>query len=128
MNVFKCQPTDNKHKVSLGNGSIIHTQALQYTDQAAAHFGIRPEHITIANDDNFDVQGLVSVVEHLGSETFVYVEVESVGMFTLRVNDIANVAVGETIGLRFDPLKAHLFDAQELTITRHELIEPKRSL
>lgn len=127
MNVFECAPTDHPQKISLRNGNVITTQAMEYTGEAAVHFGIRPEHIDIINDNNSDVRGCVSVVEHLGSETFVYVEVDSIGMITLRVNDIADVAVGETIGLKFNPKKAHLFDAKALAITRHILIEPKRS-
>lgn len=125
MNVFECQATDQQHKVILNSGDVIETQANEYTHNAAAHLGIRPEHISLTQRDSADVCGVVSVVEHLGSETFLYVDVEKVGLFTVKMNGIANVAIGESIGLKFEAGKIHLFDEQEQVITRHEFSEPK---
>src|SRR6476469_1653510 len=49
----------------------------------AKTIGIRPEHITVSKDgDGWD--GTVNVAEHLGSDTFLYVDVPGIGQLTAR--------------------------------------------
>jgi multiple sugar transport system ATP-binding protein len=59
------------------------------------------------------------VVERLGSDSYAYVAVDKIGIVTVRiVGNAADVAVGRTVGLRFDPARLHLFTADGRTIGR----------
>jgi multiple sugar transport system ATP-binding protein len=49
----------------------------------AATVGVRPEHISVARDSG-KWRGIVSVAEHVGSDTFLYVAVDGAGDLTVR--------------------------------------------
>ncbi|MCB1489969.1 MAG: TOBE domain-containing protein, partial [Bauldia sp.] len=73
-----------------------------------ATFGIRPEHLVLA-DTGFAAK--VQVVEPTGSETQVYMKLgghDLVGVFRERIR----VEPGETLHLTADPALVHLFDRQ----------------
>ena len=46
--------------------------------------GVRPEHLAIARDDGRPGRAAVGVAEHLGSDTFLHVHVDGVGLMTVR--------------------------------------------
>jgi multiple sugar transport system ATP-binding protein len=74
----------------------------------AASFGVRPEHLTLA-ESGFPAE--VQVVEPTGSETQVFMKLgkhDFVGVFRERVR----VAPGETLHLQTDPALVHLFDRE----------------
>ena len=50
----------------------------------AATIGVRPEHIELSTESG-EWPGRVGVAEHLGSDTFVHVEVDGIGQLTARV-------------------------------------------
>ncbi len=77
----------------------------------AVHFGIRPEHIRLAEGDRADCTGLVEVVERLGSDTIVYANVDGWGIVVVRLNGTADTQIGDSIGLHFDRAQVRLFDA-----------------
>ena len=77
--------------------------------QGAATIGIRPEHVVV-NRDGKGWTGRVAVAEHLGSDTFLYVDVPEVGTLTARCPGEMHGHVGETIGLAPDPTRLHRFD------------------
>src|ERR1044071_2069132 len=65
----------------------------------AATIGVRPEHITVARDGE-GWEGTVGVAEHLGSDTFVYVDVPQVGTLTARTIGEAGIRVGDRVRLK----------------------------
>ncbi|MBI2257054.1 MAG: ATP-binding cassette domain-containing protein [Proteobacteria bacterium] len=69
---------------------------------AAAHgahtLGIRPEHLRLVQSGGI-WQGEVSHVEHLGSDTFVYVDVPETGTLTLRLDGEAEAVPGANVSL-----------------------------
>ncbi|WP_417691431.1 ABC transporter ATP-binding protein [Roseibium sp.] len=77
--------------------------------------GIRPEHLTLSTTEGM-WKGVVTVAEHLGSDTFLYVNVEGFDAMTVRVNGEFNVKHGDTVYLSPDPEKLHRFDQQGLRI------------
>jgi multiple sugar transport system ATP-binding protein len=77
--------------------------------------GIRPEHVLLSTESG-DWKGRVMVAEHLGSDTFLHVDVEGIGMVTARSNgDFASKA-GDTVYLTPDKTRIHKFNESGLAI------------
>jgi inositol-phosphate transport system ATP-binding protein len=105
-------------QVSAANGHFVaknDTIALNVAtrgEKAAAYrdeviLGIRPEDITIAPDG--DVTGTVFVVEPLGREDLLEVQVDK-ERFILLADTTENYKAGDTVRLKFDMDKAQFFD------------------
>jgi multiple sugar transport system ATP-binding protein len=81
--------------------------------------GIRPEDIAVAPPDSAMLAGEVQIAEHLGGETFVYVNLQGGQSITVEIQGQASASAGERIGLSFADTAYHLFDAKERVI-RHQ--------
>jgi multiple sugar transport system ATP-binding protein len=89
----------------------------------ASTLGVRPEHIRVVRDasaeptpDGEAWTGQVTQAEHLGSDTFVFVDVPGIGMVDARCTGNLRVAVGDTVTLVPDMALLHRFDAQQQAI------------
>ena len=76
--------------------------------ESVATVGIRPEHVHVARDGG-PVKGVVTVSEHLGSDTFLHVKTDH-GMMTVRVGGDVPVSHGDVVALSPDPAHLHRFD------------------
>jgi multiple sugar transport system ATP-binding protein len=76
----------------------------------ASTIGIRPEHIT-ASRDRGEWQGMVRVAEHLGSDTFLHIDADTVGRITARAPGELALAAGDKVGLTPRPDRIHRFDS-----------------
>jgi len=94
--------------IRLGDGSSLAMDAA--AGEAVTHFGIRPEHAEIADAGAAHVIGNVEVVERLGSETNVYIDLPQIGQFLVRHRGFSPLKPGDRAGVRFDLAHAHLFD------------------
>ena len=88
--------------------------------EAAKHeahtIGIRPEHLSVSTVSG-DWKGTVGVSEHLGSDTFFHVTVESFDEpITVRAGGDVDLHYGDTIFLSPDPALIHKFDGNGLRI------------
>ncbi|KAF0116591.1 MAG: sorbitol/mannitol transport system ATP-binding protein [Rhodobacteraceae bacterium] len=84
--------------------------------EAAKHnahtIGIRPEHITVGEGP---WEGVVGLSEHLGSDSFIKVDVAGLGIINVRGSGELNVHHGDRV--RLAPAgKIHRFDSQGLAI------------
>nr|WP_314085825.1 ABC transporter ATP-binding protein [uncultured Shinella sp.] len=77
--------------------------------------GIRPEHIKLSKESG-SWKGVVGVAEHLGSDTFLHVNVEGIGMLTVRADGDFPVTHGDTVWLTPDATRIHRFDDMGLAI------------
>jgi len=77
----------------------------------AATIGIRPEHLKIGKNGE-GWPGIVSVAEHLGSDTFLYVEAGEIGMLTCRYIGELDLKAGDRVWLSPDPARLHRFDKE----------------
>ena len=84
--------------------------------RGADSVGIRPEHTEISTSAG-EWPGTVRVAEHLGSETFVYVEVDGLGQFTVRVDGETPVHAGNRVFLSPREPRLHKFNAAGLRIS-----------
>ncbi|GAB2591508.1 ABC transporter ATP-binding protein [Nitrincola alkalisediminis] len=80
--------------------------------------GVRPEHlrITAASDSTFKAK--LTVSEHLGADTFCYVETADQEVLTVRAAGHFQMKFGSDIGLELDVQQCHLFDDQDRTLAR----------
>jgi multiple sugar transport system ATP-binding protein len=78
-------------------------------EAGAAAIGIRPEHITVTRDGQ-GWDGTVSVAEHLGSDTFLYVDVPGIGLLTARGAGELGIHSKEKVRLMPQPQHLHRFD------------------
>lgn len=80
-----------------------------------ATIGIRPEHITIAASGG-EITGTISHVEHLGSDTNVFVSCEKAGLISVRLFGDHQYEVDTTQTLHFDRERMFKFDSDGLRI------------
>ncbi len=82
-----------------------------------AEIGVRPEHVVL--DPDGPLRGRTIAVEHLGSDTFAYVDLAGDERpVVARLADGRSVMPGQTVALHPDPARLHLFDAGGRTL-RH---------
>jgi multiple sugar transport system ATP-binding protein len=74
----------------------------------AATIGVRPEHLRIDRDGQ-GWPGTVTVAEHLGSDTFLYVDAGKIGTLTVRYVGELDLAAGDAVSLAPDPVRVHRF-------------------
>jgi multiple sugar transport system ATP-binding protein len=76
---------------------------------AAETIGVRPEHLK-ASRDGEGWEGQVSVAEHLGSDTFLHVDVPEIGSLTARSIGELGLTAGDRVRLQPDSGRIHRFD------------------
>jgi multiple sugar transport system ATP-binding protein len=75
----------------------------------AASVGVRPEHLKISREGE-GWPGTITVAEHLGSDTFLYVDAGSIGTLTARHVGELNLSSGDRVVLTPTPSRIHRFD------------------
>ncbi len=78
--------------------------------QGAATIGLRPEHIDLSGSAGI-WRGTVGIAEHLGSDTFLRVQVEGIGMITVRAGGDTDLRHGDAVWLTPQPGRMHRFGA-----------------
>jgi multiple sugar transport system ATP-binding protein len=77
----------------------------------AVSLGIRPEHVVIASGRSAACNGKISLVEMLGHETYLEVEIGNGQQISALVEGDDAYTVGQSIGLAFAAEDCHLFKA-----------------
>ncbi|MDJ0631311.1 MAG: sn-glycerol-3-phosphate ABC transporter ATP-binding protein UgpC [Rhodobacter sp.] len=111
MNILPCRAIDGG--VHVADSTDFEMPGIE---GSPAHFGIRPEHIRIADPDQAILKGTVGVAEHLGGDSFVYVDIPGAEPVNIRIAGGAEIVEDQEIGLTFDAADVHLFGADEARI------------
>ncbi|MHA1564103.1 MAG: ABC transporter ATP-binding protein [Alphaproteobacteria bacterium] len=114
MNVVDCLAREGD--LVFPNGT---TATLGRTPENVAKCGARPEHIMLSAPETGDLRGVVDAIEYLGSDTFVYIEVDHVGLFTVRIVGFSDLKAGTAVGIQFDRSQLILFDSNGMAIAWH---------
>jgi multiple sugar transport system ATP-binding protein len=77
--------------------------------RAATTIGVRPEHLKVDREGQ-GWQGTVMVAEHLGSDTFLYVDAGPVGTLTARYIGELPLSAGDKVSLSPESGRIHRFD------------------
>jgi multiple sugar transport system ATP-binding protein len=83
--------------------------------KGADTIGVRPEHLLLSKESGL-WKGTVTVAEHLGSDTFLHIKVDGIGMITARAGGEFACQHGDTVFLTPDETKIHTFDSKGLAI------------
>jgi multiple sugar transport system ATP-binding protein len=78
--------------------------------RGATTIGVRPEHLKVDREGQ-GWQGTVTAAEHLGSDTFLYVDAGPVGTLTARYIGELSLEAGDKVSLSPEPARIHRFDA-----------------
>jgi multiple sugar transport system ATP-binding protein len=84
--------------------------------------GMRPEHLSVAPDG--PLGGEVMVVERLGGETFLYVQVTPTNLFIVQAEGDNPAKVHDRVAITVNPRTSHLFRADGTAVAlleRHPL-------
>jgi multiple sugar transport system ATP-binding protein len=88
-------------------------------DEAAkfnAHsIGVRPEHLHVTKEKG-TWRAKVQVAEHLGSDTFIYANVDGLGLMTIREEGEEELNPGDSVWLTPDPDRIYRFDKAGIAI------------
>ena len=114
MNFLAATLAGNGSEARLADGAIVALPSLGATGGDAI-LGIRPEHLhPVASGTTGAIAGRISFVENLGSDTFAFVASAAKDEpILVRLPPERRVVAGETIALRPNPARIHLFAADD---------------
>jgi multiple sugar transport system ATP-binding protein len=112
MSVFIDEVEDSRVKVQLSDGDSfwipVDGKTVNRGDRMS--LGVRPEHLVSAEDGDAKVEGEVMIVEKLGNETQVYLNLESADADVIyRQPDTLAVEVGDKLAIGIPANRCHLF-------------------
>ena len=100
----------------IGSPKMNVLEGSEASKYGAHTIGVRPEHISVSNDSG-TWKGIVGVSEHLGSDTFIHVQIDEVaGPLTVRAQGDVNLNYGSEIFLTPDPALIHKFNEQGVRV------------
>ncbi len=82
----------------------------------ASKIGIRPEHISLANNDSHKIRGTVRHIENLGEHLLCYVNLEMNSEITAKLDVNSDIRVNEIINLNWHQDHQHFFDSMGFSI------------
>lgn len=83
--------------------------------KGAKTVGIRPEHMALSREAG-SWEGVVTVAEHLGSDTFMHLEIKGIGTLTARAGGEFSCRHGDRVFVTPDESKLHRFDDKGLAM------------
>ena len=112
MSVFIDEVEEKQVKVQLSNGTSFWIPVEGKTVERGARMslGVRPEHLLKPEDADATIEGDVMIVEKLGNETQVYMNLEAADADVIyRQPDTLDVEVGDKIAIGIPAHRCHLF-------------------
>lgn len=106
-------------KLSSGDNVRVRVDARRGAVGDKVELGIRPELLVPLGHAHADsrVSGVVQVAEHLGAESFVYMDVDGHD-FTVKTTSDVDVAAGQTYSVGIPAEACYLFDTKEQAFPR----------
>ncbi|WP_027836133.1 ABC transporter ATP-binding protein [Maritalea myrionectae] len=111
MNLMSCTTQDGAYKLDGARGGNY-----DFTDNAI-QIGVRPDHIALGKVGTGQCDGVVDLIEYLGSDSFVIVDCGAVGRINVRCVGGTELDIGEKVGLSFDADKLSFFDKDGMRVS-----------
>ena len=99
----------------IGSPKMNFIEGAEAAKRGVHAIGVRPEHIALSKDSGL-WKGTVGLSEHLGSDTFCYVNVEGIGTLNVRTSGEVSVHHGDTVWLTPGEANIHRFDKDGMAI------------
>lgn len=100
----------------IGSPMMNIVEGLEAEKAGASYLGIRPEHMSLSSDSG-QWSGTVGVSEHLGSDTFVRVDVDGIEeTLTIRSQGRVHLDDGSQVYVTPDQESLHRFDSEGLLV------------
>ena len=96
--------------------NILPANLLPSVSNGAAEVGIRPEHLTAVDANGAALSGTVELVESLGNETLIHLNVVGGHSVIVRQYVRTELKVGDAVGVDFDADRVHRFDSNGVTV------------
>ncbi len=93
----------------IGSPKMNFVDGAEAAKYGAHSIGVRPEHFALSRTEG-TWKGTVGVAELLGSDTFLHVHVDGIGLVTVRTDGEGTFTHGETVYLTPDPQRIYRFD------------------
>jgi len=87
----------------------------------AVTFAVRPEHFVEASAASAVMQGVVELVEHLGSDTLLSLRTVEGTQITVRTNGVNRIRTGETMAIGLTPGNCQIFDSSGTALVRNSI-------
>lgn len=112
--VARVADANSRLQVRLGDGTIIETAApaAALACESTLRIGLRPEMLQLCAPGAGVTNAKVDFAEFMGDKTYVYLSLANEERLVAVDGATSSARVGETVGIRFDPRAAHLFDAE----------------
>ncbi|RLG88616.1 MAG: sugar ABC transporter ATP-binding protein [Thermoprotei archaeon] len=112
MNLIPCRVVEGKTLECPGFKYVMKDEIAEkiLKDHEEVYFGIRPEDIIISNKDESDVEAHVLVVEPIGRDLVLTIQLEEEYTIKVLAPPSININPGSKIYLKFRKEKIHLFD------------------
>ena len=82
----------------------------------ASKIGIRPEHLSLANNGSHKLKGTVRHIENLGEHLLCYINLEKDNEITAKLDVNSDIKINEKINLNWHQDHLHFFDSSGLSI------------
>ena len=82
----------------------------------ASKIGIRPEHLSLANNGSQKLKGTVRHIENLGEHLLCYINLEKDNEITAKLDVNSDIKINEKINLNWHQDHQHFFDSSGLSI------------
>jgi multiple sugar transport system ATP-binding protein len=92
--------------------------ATDVTSGQSLTLGVRPEHVGIADKGKGIATGSVQLLERLGNQTFMEVEIGAGQSITSLMEGDHVIEIGDTVSITFDHANCHLFNAEGQSYAR----------
>ena len=99
----------------IGSPAMNMVEGAEAAKAGATTIGVRPEHFVMSHESG-QWRGRVGVAEHLGSDTFLHVEVEGVGPVTARATGEFEARHGDTVFLTPEEGRVYRFGPDGLAL------------
>ena len=116
MNILDCVPSDAPGRVTVGTRTLETERGVG--EKKPVKLGVRPEDIALCGSEEADFSGPIVVAEHLGGDSYYYVDVDRLGEITVRAPGDHTARIGDTLHLRARRDNLHLFDSNDHAVTR----------
>ena len=90
--------------------TVVNAQGRSFAVGDKATLGLRPQYLSIVDESAAGMTGTVVLTERLGSETVLNIRLTDGSTMIAAIADDQIFDKGQSVGLAFDAVKAHLFD------------------